>query len=405
MPSPAFARIAPVSYAANAADQIAIAAVPLALTAAGAAPATISTVVAAQAAAWLLVALPAGALADRVPRRTLMLWGAAAAVLGAGLAAAATSGALPSGGVADGGLAFGAFLLSAGVVMQILSIFALMPGIVEPAGLGRANARLEFVRALFTIGAPVTAAYLIARGHSAVPFVAAAVAGLIGFAAVLRLDRDPPATTARQPMLAAIRDGGTFVVREPILRAIALCALGWNPAFVCLLSMFAPFATGALGLSLEQAGWAWAVYGIGALTAALVAPLALARVRTGILFAAGPIGSVVGSLIIAAGGPRFGLPAVMLGFFLVGFTPMIWLVLQTSVRQLLTPPDYLGRVAATMTAAIYGVRPLGALAAGLAATWGTPTAAMWVSVGLFSLSSLAILVSPAIWLKELPRRL
>ena len=398
MPTPAFARLAPVSYAANAVDQLAIATVPLALTAGGASASTVSVVVAAQSAAWLLVSLPAGALADRIPRRRLMQAGAIAAIAGALVAAAGSLSATPSALL----LAIGVFVAAAGVVTQILCVFALMPGVVASAQLGRANAQLELARSLATIAAPLIAAFCIARGLGPVPFLLAFLAACLGLGAVSRLSADVPAPSARQPMLAAIGDGARFVLHEPILRAIALCACAWNPAFICLVSMFAPFAAHTLGFSIEEIGWAWAAYGTGALLAAFVAPAAMAHIPTGVLFVGGPLGSLAGSLVIVAGGQRWGLPAVLAGFFLTGFTPMVWLVLQTSVRQLLTPTEYLGRVAATITTAIYGIRPLGALAAGAAAYWWSPVAAMWLSVALFALSALAIIVSPAVGLKSMP---
>jgi hypothetical protein len=69
-----------------------------------------------------------------------------------------------------------------------------------------------------------------------------------------------------------------------------------------------------------------------------------------------------------------------------------------------TPPDKLGRVGATITTTIYGVRPLGAAAAGAVAyVWGTG-AALLVVMTLFGLSALAIVLSPAARLKVMPRR-
>ena len=55
------------------------------------------------------------------------------------------------------------------------------------------------------------------------------------------------------------------------------------------------------------------------------------------------------------------------GHFLVGFGPMLWLICQITVRQLVTPAPLMGRVNATVQTAIYGVRPLGALAGGIVA--------------------------------------
>ena len=91
-----------------------------------------------------------------------------------------------------------------------------------------------------------------------------------------------------------------------------------------------------------------------------------------------------------------------IGLFTLGFGPMLWLVLQTSVRQMLTPKDMLGRVAATLTTAIYGVRPIGALAAGAVATGYGTAAAVWLAAALFALSVVAIVLSPAPSLSEMP---
>jgi len=62
----------------HAADQLALATLPLTATLVlGAGPDILGLLVAAQSAAWLLVTLPAGAWADRMPRRTLLLIGLA----------------------------------------------------------------------------------------------------------------------------------------------------------------------------------------------------------------------------------------------------------------------------------------------------------------------------------------
>ncbi len=59
---------------AHAADQIALAALPLTATIAlEAGAATVGWLVAAHAAAWLVLSLPAGMLLDRYPGRTLPL--------------------------------------------------------------------------------------------------------------------------------------------------------------------------------------------------------------------------------------------------------------------------------------------------------------------------------------------
>ena len=78
----------------HAADQLALATLPLTATLVlGAGPDILGLLVAAQSAAWLLVTLPAGAWADRMPRRTLLLIGLA---LGLAASVVAVVAALPA---------------------------------------------------------------------------------------------------------------------------------------------------------------------------------------------------------------------------------------------------------------------------------------------------------------------
>ena len=91
-------------------------------------------------------------------------------------------------------------------------------------------------------------------------------------------------------------------------------------------------------------------------------------------------------------------PVVWFAFFLIGFGPMLWLVTQTSLRQSVTPAELMGRVGATIQAAIYGVRPLGALAAGtIAAHFGLGAAAA-IPLLFFaaSLASMVVLLRSAL---------
>jgi hypothetical protein len=82
---------------------------------------------------------------------------------------------------------------------------------------------------------------------------------------------------------------------------------------------------------------------------------------------------------------------------------MMWLICQTTVRQLVTPPPILGRVNATVQTAIYGVRPLGALAGGLVAAQAGWQAALLLIAASFLLSTLVILLSPLARLRTLPQ--
>ncbi|MBM3643270.1 MAG: MFS transporter [Alphaproteobacteria bacterium] len=135
----------------HAADQLALAALPLtAALALGANGATIGLLMAAQSAAWLLVSLPAGAWIDRASRRRLL----------AGAQAMGMAGALVALIAAEAGMAWllglGAFLSASATVIYVLGSVSILPGLVPAADLPRANARIELVRAAVSLAAPVS---------------------------------------------------------------------------------------------------------------------------------------------------------------------------------------------------------------------------------------------------------
>jgi predicted MFS family arabinose efflux permease len=398
MAAPTLPRLATTIIGAHTVDQIVLALVPLALTAANVEPRIIATAVAAQTAAWLIVTLPAGVIADRYSRRTIMGWGALLVLAGSLLAAAVMTMTVPSALW----LGLAAFVTSSGVVLLVLSVFALLPKAVGNGGLARSNSVFEFGRALAAIGAPTAVGYLITQHMTILAPLAAAVAAVAVLIAVYGLDDEPPVSTSRLSVVQSVRDGAAFVLEQPILRAIASCAIFWNIAFITVTAIFPPYAVKVLGLTVGDVATAWSVYGIGLLLGAAIAPWAIARVHTGVLFVIGPLGSTAGILCLSALAPIYGMPAVLIGFFSIGFLPMIWLVLQTSVRQIVTPTPLLARVAATISTTIYGIRPIGALIAGLVAANFGLTTAMWFGTLMFTLSAVAILISPAPAMKVMP---
>ena len=196
-------------------------------------------------------------------------------------------------------------------------------------------------------------------------------------------------------MAAAIRTGARFVVRHELLRGIGLCAIFWNFAFFGLLAIWAPLALGLFKLSPGEMGLALSAVGAGQILGALLAPYASRVVPPFVTMIFGPAVSLVGITLLARA------PAV--AFFLIGFGPMLWLVCQTTLRQLVTPALLMGRVNATIQTAIYGVRPLGALTAGLTAAWAGLESALALVAVSFALSTLVIVISPLARLRTMPQ--
>jgi predicted MFS family arabinose efflux permease len=402
---------------AHFADQLALAALPLlAVAVLGADAAGVGLLVAAHGAAWLAVTLPGGVWVDRIgPVRMLAR---AQAVSAAGWSAAVLAVLAGSGGA----LAAAAFVASAGMVLFVLAAVPAVREMVAPAELSRANARIELIRALVTLLAPVLAGLLVQRVSAGWAPAAAAVASLMAIACAVRMRAtrerpvpDPeavnvpqpmpmpmpqtatatataPPRPVREPMVRAIAEGARFVAAHPLLRPIALCAVCFNVGFFVLIAAWVPYALGVIRLDAAGAGLAQSGYGAGLLAGALAAPRLISRASERAVLIGGPASATLAMLLMLA------VPGAAAGFAaqaLVGFGPMLWQVCRTTLTQRATPPALLGRVGATVQLAVYGVRPLGALAGGTIALHAGPAAAIATAAVCFAASTLVIVLSRA----------
>jgi predicted MFS family arabinose efflux permease len=318
-----------------------------------------------------------------------MMGGAFASIAGALLGFVAITSPALTGFL----LPLACFGAATGVVVVMLATFALLPlSVAAPSLLPRANARIELSRALATMAAPALGAWLVARGRGDLAFAIAGLAGLSALIACGGLPNDMPGAGPTAPPLAAMREGAVLLATHPTLRALALCAVFWNMGFHALTALFTPYAIHHLGLGAEGVGRAWTAFGAGCVAGALLAPSIAARAPLGALLLFGPFVSVAAAAIVALAGPATPAPALWLAFSLLGFGPILWSVMQTSLRQTVTPAHLLGRVGAAMQVATYGARPFGAvMAAGAGAAFGVTTAAALPA--LLFLASFAVMAA------------
>ena len=318
----------------------------------------------------------------------------------AGLAfAAATVAATAGSGTA---LAATCFIGASGAVILVLTALALVPALVPPGALAAANARLELVRAVATLAAPVAVGLMADAVTPALGFalaaLASAAAALVAFG--LRAPLSP--VPARAPLADAIREGARFALRHELLRGIALCAVFWNFAFFALLAVAVPFCLTRVGLDAKGTGLAQGGYGLGLILGAAAAAAIVRRFEPRVILVAGPALSMAAPVLLFLAARGGGLPTAAAAFFFVGFGPMLWLICQTSIRQLVTPPELIGRVAATIQVAIYGVRPLGAFAGGWVGALFGLDAALVLVLAAFGLSLAVPLVSALGRLRAMP---
>ncbi|OUL99085.1 MFS transporter [Variovorax sp. JS1663] len=398
LPRP-FLRLAGANLAAQSAEQLSLAAVPLlAVLALHAGPGEIGLLAAVQTLPFLLLSIPLGLLADRWSRQRLM-------VLAEALRALSLLGLLGVAVSASPSIAWLAVLGFAGAVGTVgfsVAAPALVPSLVGRAALAQANGRLELARSAAFAAGPSLGGALVAWLGAPVAFVLAALLSLQAVALLLRIAE--PARTqapARHPV-AELREGAAFVWQHALLRPILLTAMAWNLSWFVLQAAYVPHAVRALGLGAEAVGLTLGACGAGMVAGALLSPRILRSLPLGRAIQLGPALSVLAALaMVATLAWPSGLLAA-LAMFLFGVGPIVWVIASTTLRQTVTPQQMLGRVSALFLTANAGMRPLGAALGGaVGAAWGEPACLLLAMAG-FGLQAWLILASPMRGLRALP---
>lgn len=398
-----FMRLAWSNLAAQSAEQISLAAVPIvAVLTLGAGATQTGLLSAAQTLPFLLLSIPAGLLADRGSRRNLLVGAEAlraASLLALVLLAFANRLSIEW-------LAVLGFLGACGTVAFSVTAPSLVPSLVAREELPRANARLEVARSIAYAGGPAIAGALVgwAGGPSAFVF-----ALLLSSAAVLLLRRLPdpprPAQPARHAM-TELREGARLIWHNELLRPIMWTAVAWNISWFVLQAAYVPYAVKLLGLSAAGVGGTLATFGAGMVVGATVASKLMRRLHFGTAIVVGPLFSVAAGLVMLATLWWPSAPLAAASFFLFGAGPVLWVVASTTLRQTVTPNAMLGRVSALFLTVNAGSRPIGAaLGAGIAALVGGDNglrACIAITALGFLVQALIIMTSPLLRLRVLP---
>jgi MFS family permease len=400
-PLPAiFTRLAGANLAAQSAEQISLAAVPIvAVLALNAGPGEIGALATAQTLPFLLLSMPVGLLADRVSKRKLM-------VVAEGLRAAAFLGlllAVFSDQLSLVLLAVLGFLGACGTVGFSVAAPSLIPALVPREQLSAANGRLELARSAAFAAGPALAGALVAWAGASPAFVLAAVLSVAALALLVGLPEPAAAALApRRHPLVELKEGAAVVWHSALLRPVLLTAVVWNIAWFVLQAAYVPYAVRTLGLGASGVGFTLATYGVGMVLGALAAPRVLRVLPFGQAVLLGPVVSVLAMTTMVATLLWPSGAVATLSFFLFGAGPIIWTISSTTLRQSVTPQAMLGRVTAIFLTVNTGARPLGAALGGwVGAQWGEPACLLLALAG-FVLQALLIAASAVRGLRVLP---
>lgn len=394
LPAP-FRRLAWSNLAAQSAEQIGLAAAPIiAVLVLGADAGGTGFLQALQTLPFLLLAFPAGILADRSSRRRLM---AAAEALRA-LSLIAILVLAESGALNLWTLAVLGFIGATGTVAYSVAAPSLIPDLVPRAALPAANGQIELARSVAFAAGPALAGALVAWTGGSPAFAGAAALSLLA-AFLLSGIREPARPVPpRRRLWQDLREGTGFVLGHPLLRPVLLTSVFFNIGWFVLQAIYVPYAVDHLGLTASGIGATMGAYGIGMVVGALAAPRVTRILPFGIVMVVGPgCGLAAALLMLLTVWMPSGLIAG-LAFFLIGAGPILWSIASTTLRQAVTPAAMLGRVSAILTMTTAGARPIGAAIGGLVG--GTQGAS-----ACLALSALGFLIQAAVIVLSRVRRL
>lgn len=335
---------------------------------------------------WLLFALPAGALADRLDRRRILL--------GANTVRAATLAGLAAALAADAGSIWVLYAVAAvlGTVETLHDTAAqsIVPQLVPRDRLSRANGRLfaAEITANEFVGPPLGGVLVLAGAVTA--FATPAGLWVVAVGALLLVPGPfRPERAGRTTLRADIAEGFRFLVRHRLLRTLAGMVGTFNFASNAAWAVLVLYAVGpdsAVGLSEPGFGVLLAAAAAGMLTGSLVAE----RVERWLGRGRALLAATAASALLVAG-PALTGDAVVIGttFFLSGLGSGVWNVVTVSLRQRVTPDRLLGRLNSCYRLFAWGSRPFGALAGGLIAeAYGLR--AVFVAMTVLSLSMIPV---------------
>jgi predicted MFS family arabinose efflux permease len=346
-----------------------------------------ATPVALLAVAYMLpqaaVALPAGAIADRVDRRRLMLGLNAARAAAVGLVVvAALTGWLGLPVLYAAALCLGAAEAAVDATAQ-----STVPMITDRDRLQAANSRLFGTQLAGNefIGGPLAGLLVVV----AVAWAFAVPAGLYALAAVALVTLPGTYRVAR-PAAGRLRvdvaEGLRALLAHRLLRTLALMAGVANFGLAAASAVLVVFVVGPdapLGLAEPAYPMLLAVLAAGAVSAALAGARIerlLGTVRLLVVVVVVFVAAQLSLAVLAA--PA----AVALALFLIGAAAMLANITLASLRQRLTPSALMGRVtAATRTIAV-AAAPLGGALAGPVADALGVQAVFAVAAGVVALA-------------------
>ena len=360
------------SWVSNIGDGLALAAGPLLVASQTRNAVLVAAAAAVQRLPFLLFGLWAGAVADRLDRRRVVI----VADLLRTFVVAVLCVAIATGWVSIGLVLVTLFLYGVAEVFADTTTGTLLPMLVDKADLGVGNARIQagFLTANQLVGPPV-GAFLFAAGM-VWPFVVQVVLVALSVVLVARIAtprggvRDLSGTHVRRD----IADGLRWLMGHAPVRTLALVILAFNVTWGAAWSVLVLYSLDVLHMGEVGFGLLTTAAAVGGLLSTSGYDWIERRIPLATLMRVCLLLEVVTHLALAVTRTGWVAIAIMVVF---GAYAFVWGTVSTAVRQRAVPTEYQGRVGSVYVVGLFLGLVVGqGLGGVIAEVWGL-TAPFW----------------------------
>ncbi|MCX8060999.1 MAG: MFS transporter [Anaerolineales bacterium] len=319
---------------------------------------------------WLFT-LYGGLVADRMPRRTLLILTQSSMMLLASILAYLTF----TGSVRAWHIVLLALLLGTANAFDAPARLAFVMELVPREDLTNAVALNSTMFNAATAVGPAVAGIAYATLGPAWCFTINALSFIAVIFALTQMHlKVLPRTSSRGRAIDDIRQGFHFVRSDLIVRTLILYLAAVSFLGMGFVTLMPAWAVKVLGGGATTNGWLQSARGIGALLGALLTASLARRDLRGKLIT---IGTFAFPLALFGFALIRWLPLSLAALVVIGLSLMIYMNNSNSMVQTQTPDELRGRVLSIYSLAFFGLMPLGSLFAGeLAARVGEPQTVM-----------------------------
>jgi MFS family permease len=352
---------------------------------------------------FLLIALPAGLVVDRIAKRRLMI----ACDIGRML----IMGSVPVA-AAFRALTLGQ-LFAVALLTGILTVFfdvayqSYVPGLIGRAELPDGNGKLGATQSFAQVAGPGLGGALYGF-LKAGAVTADAVSYAVSSAAMLAIRAREPRRTSRPAAQLApslrteLLAGLVFIFRQPILRKIAACTATANLFGSMVSALGVLFMIRVLHVRPQFTGLLLAAGSLGGVAGGIASGALTRLIGSARIIWVSILGFGVVGLLVPLAEPGWRLALIPIGLFGSTANVVLYNIAQLSYRQLICPPEMLGRLNAAIRWIVWGTLPLGGVIGGaLGSTLGI-RATLWIGMTGTWLAGLWVLASPLRTMRDIP---